>query len=155
MASSTRSANEERVHAAVAEPPAAKTPLVGEEAGPRDKGALPGDVAEESCTPNITPGVTREEASNRLSPPAPLPPVVNNRIGGERRGAKWSPGRRGIVRGPELWRLLKEQLKDPNRPGLRSAWQDVELVHSGPKPALGLGGRGGETSKYCGTFLLN
>ena len=28
-------------------------------------------------------------------------------------------------------------------------------VHSGPKPALGLSGRGGETSKYCSTFLLN
>ena len=47
---------------------------------------------------------------------------------GKGEGAKWSPGRRSIVRGPELWRLLKEQLKDPNLPAFRSAWQDVELV---------------------------
>ena len=38
------------------------------------------------------------------------------------------PGRRGIVQGPELWKLLKERLKDPNQPAFRSAWQDVNLV---------------------------
>ena len=44
------------------------------------------------------------------------------------RGTKWSLGRRSIVRGPELWKLLKEWLKDPDRPAFRSAWQDVDLV---------------------------
>ena len=76
---------------------------------------------------NTTPGRTREEALGRLSLPAP-PPVVNSGTGGERVGAKWSPGRRSILRGPELWKLLKERLKDPNRPAFRSAWQDIELV---------------------------
>ena len=76
---------------------------------------------------NTTPGRTREEALGRLSLPAP-PPVVNSRTGGERVGAKWSPGRRSILRGPELWKLLKERLKDPNRPAFRLAWQDIELV---------------------------
>ena len=37
------------------------------------------------------------------------------------------PGQEEFVRGPELWRLLKERLKDPNPPAFRSAWQDVEL----------------------------
>ena len=36
------------------------------------------------------------------------------------------PGRRGIVQGPELWKLLKERLKDPNQTAFRSAWQDVK-----------------------------
>ena len=36
--------------------------------------------------------------------------------------------RRSILRGPELWRLLKERLKDPNRPAFQSTWQDVDLV---------------------------
>ena len=62
----------------------------------------------------------------RLSPAAPL--ATDSETGGEGERAKWSPGRRSIVRGPELWRLLKERLKDPNRPAFRSAWQDVELV---------------------------
>ena len=63
-----------------------------------------------------------------LSPAAPPPPATDNETRGEGEGAKWSPGRRSIVRGPELWRLLKERLKDPNRPAFRSAWQDIELV---------------------------
>ena len=120
MASSTRGTNEERVHATGVRPPAAKTP-VGEEDGLRDEGALPGVVAEESYAPSITPGRTREGAVGRLSPPAPLPPVVNHGIEGKRGRAKWSPGRRGIIRGLELWKLLKEQLKDPNRPAFWSA----------------------------------
>ena len=128
MASSTRSANEERAHTAGAGTPAARTPPVREEAGPRGKGVLPGIGAEESYTANTTPGGTREEALGRLSPPAPLPPVVNSGTGGERGGAKWSPGRRGIIRGPELWKLLKERRRDPNWPAFRPAWQDVDLV---------------------------
>ena len=65
---------------------------------------------------------------DHLSPAPPPPPAPDSEAGGEARGAKWSPGRRGIVRGPELWRLLKERLKDPNRPAFRSLWQDIELV---------------------------
>ena len=85
-------------------------------------------MTEESYTPNTTPGGTREEASDHLSLPAPLPPAVNHGVEGERGGAKWSLGRRGIIRGRELWKLLKERLKDPNRPPFRSAWQDIDLV---------------------------
>ena len=89
---------------------------------------MPGIGAGESYLTNSTPGRTRGETSGRLSPPAPPPPAVNDGTGGEGVGAKWSPGRKGIIRGPELWKLLKERLKDPNRPAFRSAWQDVELV---------------------------
>ena len=108
MASSTRSANEEKAHTARAGPPVARTPPGGEEDGPRGKGVLPGIGAEESYMANTTPGRTREEALGRPSPPAPPLPVVNSGTGGERVGAKWSPGRRSILRGPELWKLLKE-----------------------------------------------
>ena len=108
MEGTTRGANEERVHVTGARPPAAKTPLVGKEAGPRDPRVLPRVVAEESYMPNTTPRETREEASGCLSPPAPPPPVGNRGTEGERGGAKWSPGRMGIIRGPELWKLLKE-----------------------------------------------
>ena len=38
------------------------------------------------------------------------------------------PGRRSIVRGPDLLRLLKERLEEANGVALQSAWQDVELV---------------------------
>ena len=52
---------------------------------------------------------------------------MNRGTEGEKRGAKWSLGRRGIIRGRELWKLLEERLKDPNRPPFRSAWQDIDL----------------------------
>ena len=63
----------------------------------------------------------------------PPPPAVDSQIEGEsrgadRRGAKWSHGRRSIVRGLKLWKLLKEWLRDPIRPAFQSAWQDVDLV---------------------------
>ena len=128
MASSTRSVDEERAHTAGAEPPAARTPPGGEEAGPKGKGALPGIGAEESYLTNSTPGRTRGETSGRLSLPAPPLPAVNDGTGGKGVGTKWSPGRRGIIRGPQLWKLLKERPKDSNRPAFWSAWQDVELV---------------------------
>ena len=48
--------------------------------------------------------------------------------GTDQKEAKWSLGRRRVVRGPELWKLLKERLRDPNRPAFRSGWQDVDLV---------------------------
>ena len=65
---------------------------------------------------------------DRLSPAPPPPPAPGSEAGDGERGARWSPGRRDIVRGPRLWRLLRECLKDPNRPRVRSAWQDKELV---------------------------
>ena len=44
-----------------------------------------------------------------LPPPAPpLPPAPDSEAGAEEKGAKWSPGRTNIVRGPELWKLLNE-----------------------------------------------
>ena len=121
MASPTRGAKEERAYTAGARPPAARTPPAGEEAEPGSKWALPGGGAKENYAANTTPGGTREKASDRLSPPAP-PPVVDSGTRRKRGGAKWSPGRRSIIRGPELWKLLKERLKDPNRPAFRSAW---------------------------------
>ena len=78
--------------------------------------------------PTLRRGGTGEEVKGRLSPAAPPLPAAGSEPMGKGEGAKWSPGRRSIVRGPELWRLLKEGLKDPNRPAFRSAWQDVELV---------------------------
>ena len=84
MASSTRSDNKERAHAAGTGPPAARTPPGGEEAGPRGQGVRPGIGVEEGDMANITPRETREEALGRLSPPAPPPPVVNSGTGGER-----------------------------------------------------------------------
>ena len=97
MASSTRGANEEKVHVVGARPPAAKTLLVGEEAGQRDQGVLPRVVAEESYTPNTTPGGTREEVSGRLSLPAPPPPVVNRGTEGKRQVV---PGQEEHNQGP-------------------------------------------------------
>ena len=95
---------------------------------PKSRGALAGGGAEESYPASTTPGGTREEVKGRLSPAAPPLPAAGSESRGEEEGAKWSLGRRNIVRGPELWRLLKERLKDPDRPAFRSAWQDVELV---------------------------
>ena len=78
--------------------------------------------------PTLRQGGTGEEVKGRLSLAVPPPPAPDSEPRGEGEGTKWSPGRRSIVRGPELWRLLKERLKDQNWPAFRSAWQDVELV---------------------------
>ena len=48
--------------------------------------------------------------------------------GADPKEAKWFPGRRRVVRGPELWKHLKERLRNPNGPAFRSGWQDVDLV---------------------------
>ena len=117
MASPTRGAKEERAPTAGAGPAAARAPPAREEAEPRSKEALGGVRAAENHRTNTVPGETREEASGRLSPPAP-PPAANDGTGSEGVEAKWSPGWRGIIRGQELWKLLKERRKDPNR----SAW---------------------------------
>ena len=103
MASLIRGASEEMVRAAGVGLPAAEMSPSWGETGPRDGGALPWGAAEESCVPDTTPGGTREEASDRLSLPAPPQPVVDRHIEGERGGAdrggsKWSPGRRGKVK---------------------------------------------------------
>ena len=121
MASPTKGTEEERAPNAGAGPAATRAWLAGGEAEPRSKEALGGVGAAGNNRANTTPGETREEALGRLSPPAPPPPVVDSGKGGERGGAKWSSGRRSIIRGPELWKLLKEQLKYPNRPAFRSA----------------------------------
>ena len=128
MESPTRGTKEERAHTAGVGLPAAGMPPAGEEAMPGSRGALAGVGAEESYPASTTPGGTGREVKGLLSPAAPPPPAAGSKTGGEGEGARWSPGRRSIVRGPELWRLLKERLKDPNRPAFRSAWQDIELV---------------------------
>ena len=127
MESPIRGDKEEGAHTARVGLPAAGAPPVRGEAMPRGREALVGSGAKESYPAIATRGGTRGEGQDRLSP-APPPPTPDSEAGGEGRGAKWSPGRRNIVRGPELWKLLKERLKDPNRPAFRSAWQDVELV---------------------------
>ena len=87
-----------------------------------------GSGAREDYPAIAKPGGAREEGQDRLSPAPPPPPALDREAGGEGRSAKWSPGRRDIVRGPELRKLLKEQLEEPNQSGIRSAWQEVELV---------------------------
>ena len=77
---------------------------------PRSRGALAGGGAEESYLAITAPGGTRGEVQDRLSLAPPPPPAADSEAGGEERGAEWSLGRRDIVRGPELWRLLKERL---------------------------------------------
>ena len=95
---------------------------------PGSGGGLAGGGAEGGHPASTKRGGTREEVEGRPSPAAPPPPAAGSQPRGKEEGAKWSPGRRNIVRGPELWKLLKERLKDPNRPAFRSAWQDMELV---------------------------
>ena len=48
--------------------------------------------------------------------------------GADQKEAKSSPGRKRVVPSPQLRKLLKERLRDPNRPVFRSGWQDVDLV---------------------------
>ena len=114
--------------AAGTEQPAAGAPPMRRDAVPGSGGGLAGGGAEEGDPANTKPGGTREEVKGRLSLAAPPPPAAGRQPRGREEGAKWSPGRRNIVRGPELWKLLKERLKDPNRPAFRSTWQDMELV---------------------------
>ena len=108
MESPIRGDKEEGAHTAGAGLPAAGAPPARGEAVPRSREALAGSGAEEGHPAIATPGGTRGEVQDRLSPAPPLPPAPGSEVGGKGRGAKWSPGRRDIVRGPELWRLLKE-----------------------------------------------
>ena len=108
MESPTGGTKEEMAHTTGAGLSAAGTPPAGGEAVPRSRGALAGGGAEESYPANTTPGGTGEEVKGRLSPAAPPQLAADSEPRGEGEGAKWSPGRRSIVRGPELWRLLKE-----------------------------------------------
>ena len=123
-----RGDREEGAHTAGAGPPAAEAPPAGGAAVPRVKGALGGGGAEESYPANTTPGGTGEEAQGHFSQAAQLPPATGSEPRSEGERAKWSPGRRSIVRGPDLLRLLKERLEEANGVALQSAWQDVELV---------------------------
>ena len=107
MESPIRGAKEERAHTVGAGLPATGMPPAGEEAMPRSRGAPGRGGAEESYPGITTPRGTGGEAKGHLSPAAP-PPAAGRETGGEGRGAKWSLGRKSIVRGPELWRLLKE-----------------------------------------------
>ena len=108
MESPIRGDREEGAHTAGTGPPASEAPPARREAVPKSRGALAGGGAEESYPASTTPGGTREEVKGRLSPAAPPLPAAGSESRGEEEGAKWSLGRRNIVRGPELWRLLKE-----------------------------------------------
>ena len=108
MESPIRGDREEGAHTAGTGPPAAGAPPARREAVPRSRGALAGGGAEESYPANATPGGTGKEVKGRLSPAALPLPAADSEQRGKEKGAKWSPGRRNIVRGPELWRLLKE-----------------------------------------------
>ena len=102
--------------AAGTEQPAAGALPMRREAVPGSGGGLAGGGAKGGDLANTKLGGTREEVEGRPSPAAPPPPAAGSQPRGKEEGAKWSPGRRNIVRGPELWKLLKERLKDPNRP---------------------------------------
>ena len=133
MESPTRGAKEERAHTTGAGLPATGTPPAGEEAVPRSRGALAGGGAEESYTAITTPGGTGGEVKGCLSPAAPL--AADSETGGEGRGAKWSPGKRSIVRGPELWRLLnvctlRERESRPDQLGMRRAYRLPPLLQT-------------------------
>ena len=108
MKSPIRGNKEEGAHTAGTGLPAARALPTRGEAVPRGKEALAGSGAEEDYPAIAKPGGARKEVQDRLSPAPPPPPTPNSGAGGEGRGAEWSRGRRDIVRGPELWRLLKE-----------------------------------------------
>ena len=129
MESPIRGDREEGAHITGVGPPATEAPPAGGAAVPGVKGALGGSGAKESYPANTTPGGLGEEAKGRLSPAAPPPPpAASSEPRGEGKGAKWSPGRRSVIRGPELWRLLTEQLEEAKGAVPRAAWLDVELV---------------------------
>ena len=74
------------------------------------------------------PREARREVQDRLSPAPPLPPAPDGEAAAGEESAKWSPGREDVVKGPRLRKLIRERLEEPSRAGVRSAWQEVELV---------------------------
>ena len=128
MENPIRGDREKGARTAAAGPLAAEAPPAGGEAVPRGEEALAGGRAEESHRANATLGEPGEEAKGRFSPAAPPPPTAGSEPRGERGRAEWSPGRRSVVRGPELWRLLTERLEGAKGAAPQAAWQDVELV---------------------------
>ena len=96
MESPTRGTKEEGAHTAWAGLPVARTPQAGGEDGPGSRGALAGVGAKENYPATTTPRGTGGEVTGRLSPAAP--PAADSETGGEGERAKWSPGRRSIVR---------------------------------------------------------
>ena len=115
MESPIKGDKEVRVHTAGTGLPAAGALPTRGEAVQEGKGAPAGSGAGEDYPATAKPRGAGKKVQDRLSP-APPPPALDSRAAAEAKGAKWSPGRRNIVRGPELWRLLKEQLKDPDWP---------------------------------------
>ena len=59
---------------------------------------LAGSGAREDYPAITTPGETRREVQDHLSPAPPPPLAPDGEAGGEERGAKWSPGR-GVLSG--------------------------------------------------------
>ena len=92
------------------------------------KGAPAGSgTKEDNPTVAMSRGA-RKGAQDHLSPAPPAPLAPDSEAAAEGDGTRWSPGWRDTVKGPELRRLLRERLEEPNRAGIQSAWQGVELV---------------------------
>ena len=97
--------------------------------------------AEEDYLATAKPRGAEKEVQGRLSPLS----TPNSEAAAEEESAQGSPGRRDVVKGPGLRRLLWERLEEPNRAGIRSTWQDIELVWQvlrGLVARMDLGGMG-------------
>ena len=128
MESPIKGDKEERVHTAGTGLPAAGTPPTRGEAVQKGKGALGVNRAEEDYPATAKPRGAGKEVQDRLSPAPPPPPAPDSEAAAEEGSYQWSPGRRDVFKGPGLRRLLRKRLEEPNRAGIRFAWQDIELV---------------------------
>ena len=121
MESPTKGDKEERVHTVGSGLPAAGAPPPRGEAVQEGKGVPGGSGAEEGYPATAQPKGAGKEVQDRLSPAQPPPPVPDSDAATEEDSAQGSPGRRDVVKGPGLGRLLRERLEEPNRAGIRSA----------------------------------
>ena len=108
MKSPIKGDQEERAHTDGTGLPAAGALPTRGQAVQKGKGAQAGSGAGEDYPATAKPRGAGKEGQDCLSPAPPPPSAPDSKAAAEEKGAKWSPGRRNIVRGPELWRLLKE-----------------------------------------------
>ena len=128
MKSPIKGDQEERDHTTGTGPAATGVPPTRGEAAPKGKGAPAGSGAEEDYPATAKPGGAGGEVQDPLSLVPPSPPAPDSEAAAEGEGTQGSLGRREIVKGPKLLRLLRERLEEPDWAGVRSAWKDVELV---------------------------
>ena len=108
MKSPIKGNQEERAHIAGMGPATAGVPPTRGEAAPKGKGALVGSGAEENYPATAKPGGAGGEVQDPLSLVPLSPPAPDSEAAAEGEGTQWSLGRREIVKGPELRRLLRE-----------------------------------------------